>query len=249
VTTSATSALPSTASSQPLLELRDVTVAFGGEPALETASLCLHTGEFVGIIGQNGAGKTTLLKTILGLQKPTSGDVIRSQNVRTGYIPQRGAHYSGIVPISVLEVVKLGSQHSSAAQALQALAQVQMESFANRIFTELSGGQQQRVSIAKALAGNAGLLILDEPTTGIDERSQTSFYALLRSLQEKGITILMVSHEVDTVLSLVTRVICLNQQVVYDGPPEHFESDKHLPNHNQRIHLHHNHQIAGAHHV
>lgn len=248
-TTSATSAPPSIASSQLLLELENVSVTFGGDPAIDSISLCLHSGEFVGIIGQNGAGKTTLLKTILGLQKPTSGNLTRTQNIRTGYIPQRGAHYNGIVPISVLEVVTLGSRHRSAEHARQALEQVHMQDFAHRVFTELSGGQQQRISIAKALAGNADLLILDEPTTGIDERSQASFYSLLRSLQEKGITIIMVSHEVDTVLSLVTRVICLNQQVVYDGPPEHFESDKYLPDRNQHIHLHHNHQTNRRHHA
>jgi ABC-type Mn2+/Zn2+ transport system ATPase subunit len=111
------------------------------------------------------------------------------------------------------------------------------------LFAELSGGQQQRVIIAKALAGNAEVLILDEPTTGIDERSQADFYALLTDLQARGVTIILVSHEVDTVLSMVSRVLCLNRSLLYDGPPEHFETDTYMPatytaHHRQLHHQH-----------
>jgi len=119
-----------------------------------------------------------------------------------------------------------------------------MEAYAGKRFTELSGGQQQRVSIAKALAANADVLILDEPAAGIDEHSQIEFYDLLKDLQAQGVTIIMVSHEVDTVLRLVTRVICLNRTILYDGPPEHFEADKYLPHayQQQHVRLHHHHE-------
>lgn len=227
-----------------LIDVDNVHVRFGAETALLSVSFCIHQGEFVGLIGPNGAGKTTLLRVVLGLLRPSTGQV-RRQDATIGYIPQRGDLYNGTVPISVLEVVKLGSRGSATA-ALRALSDVHMQDMAGRRFTELSGGQQQRVAIAKALASNADILILDEPTTGIDERSQASFYELLRSLQGKGITIVMVSHEVDTVLKLVTRVICLNQTVLYDGPPQHFEADKYLPKmyKAQHMQLHHHHDTG-----
>jgi zinc transport system ATP-binding protein len=119
-----------------------------------------------------------------------------------------------------------------------------MTDSAHKRFTELSGGQQQRVAIAKALAMQPDILMLDEPTTGIDEHSQTAFYDMLGGLQQQGMTIIMVSHDVDTVLKLVTRVVCLNGTVAYDGPPAHFEADKYLPNvyKEQHVLLHHHHE-------
>ncbi len=227
------------------MDVDDVTVRYDGASVLDSVSFCVHQGEFVGLIGPNGAGKTTLLKVILKLLPPSKGEV-RQAPRSIGYIPQRGALYSAIVPISVLEVVKLGS-HGSTSEAIKSLGDVGMAEFAKRRFNELSSGQQQRVSIAKALASNADVLLLDEPTTGIDERAQKEFYALLRNLRQRGITILMVSHEVDTVLKLVTRVICLNQTILYDGPPEHFEADKYLPQAYQAQHRRLHHQHGGRH--
>ncbi len=169
------------------------------------------------------------------------------QKAAYDYVPQRGNLYSGITPLSVLEVVKLGSR-SDADKAYQALQTVQLQELANKSFSELSGGQQQRAVIAKALAADAQVLILDEPTTGIDEHSQQQFYNILGQLQAKGITIIMVSHEVESVLKLVTRVICLNRTILYDGPPEHFETDKYLPSVYQKQHLqlHHHHGAPHA---
>jgi len=227
--------------SQLLIDVDDATVKFGSLTIIDRLSLGIHQGEFVGLIGPNGAGKTTFLRAILGLQELTSGS-IKLSGATMSYIPQQGAQYNAIVPISVLEVVKLGCNGSS-NKALEALQSVDMAETASKRFNELSGGQQQRVTIAKALASNADIIFLDEPTTGIDERSQREFFALLKTLQEKGITIVMVSHEVDTVLTLVTRVICLNRTIVYDGPPEHFEADKYLPKFYKERHvqLHHHH--------
>jgi zinc transport system ATP-binding protein len=224
-----------------LVDVDNLSIAFGSEVVIDNVSFCIHKGEFIGLIGPNGAGKTTLLRAVLGLLQPTAGSVRRGKAV-IGYTPQRGALYNGTVPMSVLEVIMLGSRGSRAA-ALQALDSVHLGERAHKKFTELSGGQQQRVSIAKALAGGADLLILDEPTTGIDEHSQAAFYELLELLRSQGITIVMVSHEVETVLQLVTRVICLNRTVLYDGPVEHFEADKYLPlaYGRQHVQLHHQH--------
>lgn len=223
-----------------------MSVSLGSDLALQDISLCIHSGEFIGIIGQNGAGKTTLLKTILGLQKISRGEVHKQKSI-IGYIPQRGRLYDGLVPISVLEVVRLGSAGKK-DRALTALDKVGLGHLASKRFTELSGGQQQRVIIAKALAAQADLLLLDEPTTGIDEHSQASFYTLLQDLQAQGITIVMVSHELDTVLNLVTRVICLNQTILYDGDPAHFEADKYMPAEYKAEHrrLHHAHGARHA---
>lgn len=230
-----------------LIDADNVSVRLGqAELALDQVSVCIHSGEFIGLIGPNGAGKTTLLRTLLGLITPTSG-VVHREAVAYDYIPQRGNLYSGITPLSVLEVVKLGSWGSE-SKARAALKTVQLTDLAAKRFNELSGGQQQRVAIAKALAANAEVLILDEPTTGIDEQAQQQFYAILHQLQVQGITIIMVSHEVEAVLKLVTRVICLNRTILYDGPPEHFEADKYLPSvyKNQHLQLHHHHEVPHA---
>ncbi|MEK7152776.1 MAG: metal ABC transporter ATP-binding protein, partial [Patescibacteria group bacterium] len=196
--TSAISAPPLHANKQLLIDIDNLTVQLGSERALDAVSVCVHAGEFIGIIGPNGAGKTTLLKAMLGLLPLYEGTIARQRSV-IGYIPQHGNAYTGTVPISVLEVVKLGSAGSSAL-AKEALATVGMETAAYKRFVDLSGGQRQRVAIAKALASQPDILILDEPTTGIDEQSQATFYATLHGLHQKGITIIMIAHEVDTVL-------------------------------------------------
>lgn len=223
-----------------LVDVDHVGVTIGRETVLDSLSFCIHSGEFVGLIGPNGAGKTTLLQVLLGLRQPTAGTVKRVERP-IGYTPQRGQVYGGLVPMSVFEVVRLGATSNEAAHA--ALEKVGMSTALHRRFGELSGGQQQRVVIAKALAGNAALLVLDEPATGIDEQSQAAFYALLQDLQKQGMTIIMVSHDIDMVISLATRVLCLNQRMLYDGAPEHFEADTHMPAYynarHQRLHHHH----------
>lgn len=218
----------------------------GSELALDNISLCVHTGEFVGVIGPNGAGKTTLLRAMLKLISPTQGNVHIKLN-QVGYISQHSTQHDQQLTINVLEIVKLGSRGAQ-DKAIKALNAVGIADLKHRKFTELSGGQQQRVLIAKALASDPKLLILDEPTTGIDEQAQTEFYSVLSSLQKKGISIVMVSHDVDAVLTLVTRVICLNRSILYDGAPEHFETDKYLPSfytaQHRQLHHHHGGQNA-----
>lgn len=244
--TSPVSAVPSHVTKRMLIDADNVSVRLGSDMAIDQVSLCIHAGEFIGLIGPNGAGKTTLLRALLGLLTPSTGTIRREKAVYD-YIPQRGNLYSGIAPISVLEVVMLGS-HGSRSEALAALRAVYLEEVAHRRFNELSGGQQQRVAIARALAAGANVLILDEPTTGIDERAQQVFYDILHDLQRQGVTIVMVSHEVDAVLRLVTRVICLNRTILYDGSPEHFEADKYLPAvyKDQHRQLHHHHGASHA---
>lgn len=224
-----------------LLDADEITLNISNNPILNNVSLCIHSGEFVGLIGPNGAGKTSLLKVLLGLQVPSGGTVSRSAKI--GYVPQLGV-IAPQLPISVLEVVKLGSGGNS-VEAEKALKTVRMQSHKNDQYLHLSGGQQQKVLIAKALAAGADLLILDEPTTGIDSRSQAEFFDILNKLSKQGIAVLLVSHDVGLVLDIVGRVICLNSSVLYDGPPDNFESEQVLPEFYSQKHrlLHHNHGV------
>lgn len=218
---------PSHAHKELLIDIDNLTVRLGHEMALDNVSFCVHAGEFIGIVGPNGAGKTTLLRSMLGLIKPTEG-VINKTKATISYIPQHGNLYTGSVPMSVLEVVKLGSRGSVAA-AHEALQQVGLRDAAKRRFSDLSGGQRQRVAIAKALASKPDILILDEPTTGIDEQSQAEFYQTLHALHEQNITIITVAHEVDTLTAQAGRIICLNRSIQYDGPADKFDAHQHLP--------------------
>jgi zinc transport system ATP-binding protein len=228
-----------------LIDVDNLSVVWGGNTIIDRVSFCIHKGEFIGLIGPNGAGKTTLLKVLLGLVPATSGQIMNKKRV-VGYVPQRGFMREHQIPISVIEIVKLGAKGDE-TRALAALEEVEMLAFARRRFNELSGGQQQRVLIAKAMASMPDILILDEPTTGIDEQSQAAFYRILSHLQAKGVTVLMVSHDVDMVLNQVTRVICLNQSILYDGRPEHFETDRYLPSALGRQHRLLHHQHGGEH--
>lgn len=186
----------------------------------------VERGEFIGLIGPNGAGKTTLLRTMLGLQKPTSGTVERT-SATIGYVPQRGLVGTAQVPVSVREVVRMGASDAKTAHAI--LDRLGLATLAGRRFGELSGGQQQRVLIAKALAGAPDLLILDEPTTGIDEQAQREFFQELEVVRGAGVSIVMVSHDVEAVVAQVTRIMCLNRHMLYDGPPDKFELEDFLP--------------------
>jgi zinc transport system ATP-binding protein len=208
------------------LSARDVGVTYGTEAVLNNISFQIRQGEFIGLVGQNGSGKTTLLRVLLGLIEPTEGSA-ESRDAVIGYVPQRGQLYNGIVPMSVLEIVGLGSK-GNLTKAHKALKNVGMDEYERRNFSELSGGQQQRVVIAKALASDANVLILDEPTTGVDKASQAEFYNLLRQLHIEGRTIIMVSHDIDSAVKLVSRIICLNHTIIYDGAPAQFNAEHHL---------------------
>lgn len=237
MTTSQTSEQHSAADSTVQLWADGVGVTFGTDEVLHGVSFTIEQGEFIGLVGQNGSGKTTLLRVLLGLLRPSKGRAGKDEDVTIGYVPQRGQLYNGIVPVSVLEVAKLGSK-GDAGRARSALTSVGMQEFEQRNFNELSGGQQQRVVIAKALASGANVLILDEPTTGVDKASQAEFYDLLRRLHDEGRTIIIVSHDIDSVVKLVSRVICLNRTVVYDGVPEEFDFSHHLRS-QYTTHIHH----------
>jgi zinc transport system ATP-binding protein len=232
------------------VELTDVSFAYPGGPAvLSGVDLEIKRGEFVTIAGPNGGGKTTLLRVALGLEQPVSGEARLfgepadrvSDRYRIGYLAQRTR--LGIdAPASVSEVVAagrvarrgllrpLGREDRDAIAA--SIRRVGLESEAARPIQRLSGGQQQRAYIAKALAGEPDLLVLDEPTAGVDVDAQEAFGAFLGGLHAAlGVTILYVSHEFGAVERFVERVVLVRGGIVYDGPPSGLPAHWHDPSH------------------
>jgi zinc transport system ATP-binding protein len=216
-----------------LVGVRNVSFSYGGPPVLVGIDLAIRDGDFLALIGPNGSGKTTLIKIILGLLKPSSGSIeIMGRPSgeftdwrRIGYIPQKATHVDPFFPASVEEVVAMALMSNRKAwgsagrgEILRVLRQVGMEDFRKWPVGRLSGGQQQRVFIARALVTAPRILFLDEPTTGVDAETQTSFYDLLDLLNEReGITVVLVTHDIGIVNKHVTQVACLNQKLVYHG--------------------------------
>jgi zinc transport system ATP-binding protein len=210
-----------------LIEIQDISFNYGGRLVLDGINLDINRGEFLGIIGPNGSGKTTLLKVILGLLKPSHGTIkifgtdIASFRTwsKIGYVPQKPGSNSTFFPVSVEEVVSMASPDAKAVT--RSLSAVDMEGHQKQLLSQLSGGQQQRVFIARALAKNPEILILDEPTAGIDVESQTQFYSLLRKLNhDHKLTLILISHDVDVVAHEVSEIACLNCKLVYHGQPK-----------------------------
>lgn len=194
---------------------------------LENINLEVKRGDFLGLIGPNGSGKTTLLKILLDLLKPSKGDVyLFGENLKTfrdwrkiGYVPQKAGLTSMRFPITVEEVVGMGPGDKKAVT--EALRSVDMMNLRKRLLNELSGGQQQKVFIARALVSNPQLLILDEPTVGVDTESQVKFYELLKELnRRRNLTLILVSHDIDVVANEVKTVACLNRTLLFHGQPK-----------------------------
>lgn len=224
------------------LELRAVSVVLGGRQILKEINLSLARGRFLGIVGPNGGGKTTLLRVLLGFLAPTAGVVrllgqppreVTREGRLVGFLPQ-ASHSDPNFPASALDVALMGRYgrlgflrrpgREDREAARRALALVGMESVAGRPYARLSGGEQQRVSIARAIAGEPEILILDEPSTSVDMVAQEDLYQLLKDLQGRlGLTIVMVSHDVGIVSTLVDEVACLNVTLSYHGCAAGFE--------------------------
>lgn len=223
-----------------LIDIRNVSYDYGYGDVLKDVSFPINTKDFLAIIGPNGAGKTTLIKIILGLLKPHSGRVeIMGKTVEEfkdwkmiGYVPQKATSIDSLFPVSVKEVVAMGILSSlrfprlsgeNERRVFTALRQVGMEDYKNRRIGKMSAGQQQRVFIARALADRPKILILDEPTTGVDARTREHFYEMLHKLnEEEGITIVLITHEVGIINRHVAQVACLDLTLVYHGSHDEF---------------------------
>ena len=232
------------------VELRDVSFAYGpGRTVLEHVDLELNEGEFVAVAGPNGGGKTTLVRIVLGLERPGSGTAFLwgepahrfSGRKALGYLAQR-SEVGGDAPATVREVVSAGRlaagrfvgrlRQEDRALVHEAIARVGLAPFADRPLRTLSGGMQQRAFIAKALAAQPSLLVLDEPTTGVDAESQESIAGLLADLHgELGVTIVYVSHEFGAVEHHVERLVLVRRTIVFDGPPHDLPGLWHDPGH------------------
>jgi zinc transport system ATP-binding protein len=212
-----------------IVEFDKVSFVYGNQPVIKEADFSIERGDFFAAIGPNGGGKTTIIKLMLGFLRPSKG-MVRvfgkppggfGELKRIGYVPQKATNFDQDFPATVLEVASMGRfakiglfknpSKEDRDAVIKALDAVHMLALENKRIGELSGGQQQRVFIARALATEPEVLILDEPLAGVDAESQHRFYALLRKLnKENGITLLLVSHDVSMVSKDVTKLACIN---------------------------------------
>ncbi|HSH46761.1 MAG TPA: metal ABC transporter ATP-binding protein [Longimicrobiales bacterium] len=227
--------MPTIRNAAPAVRFEHVTFGYGRENVLEDISLEVPEGAFAALIGPNGAGKTTLLRLLLGLRRPRAGRITvlgrqpGERGLPLGYVPQRTGVPDGF-PLTTLEVVLMGRfarigwgrrpgvVDREAARA--ALGRVGLESVAVRRFSELSGGQQRRALIARALVGEPRLLLLDEPTAGLDPAAQARFYDMSCTLQrEEGITLIAASHDIEVVARHADMVLLIDRTVRATGTP------------------------------
>lgn len=228
---------PST-QSEPIVVLDRVTAAYQEHVALQDVSLAVYPGQFVAVLGPNGAGKTTLLRVILGLLRPVAGTVqvfgkapwrLGPERRRIGYVPQvsQGERH---FPVTAWDVVMMGRYSrigwgrrpgpDDRAAVQEAMERVGVWSLRERPFDSLSGGQRQRVLLARALVNHPDLLLLDEPTAGVDVSATSTVYSMLRQLRDEGITIMVVSHDVGVVAAFADVIACINKRLVAHGRPE-----------------------------
>jgi len=226
----------------PIIDIRDICFSYSGTEVLHGIDLRVKRNDFVAVIGPNGGGKTTLLKLILGLLKPTRGEILikgnplKRNDTTIGYVPQQIDHTINF-PATALDIVLMG-KHSPSQRfiftrskqdkkdGIEALEKMGIHHFANRKITDLSGGQRQRVLIARALVTGPELLVLDEPTASIDTKGQRDFYKLLVNLNS-DLTIFMVSHDLLAISSYAKSIACVNKRLYCH---QKFESSNELLN-------------------
>ena len=215
------------------IEVTDLTVAYQEQPVLWDVDLDVPPGVLLSIVGPNGAGKTTLIKAILGLVRPAAGNVLiydkpyEAQRRMVGYVPQRGT-VDWDFPTNVLDVVMMGRYgalgwvrrpgNQEREFAMQALEKVGMQAYTTRQISQLSGGQQQRVFLARALVQDATVYLMDEPFQGVDATTERAIVTLLQELREKGKTVVVVHHDLQTVTDYFDWVMLLNIRRIASGP-------------------------------
>lgn len=201
-----------------LISAEGLVVRFGGTEALSGVSLAIEPGEIVTILGPNGSGKSTLLRALLGIVKPSAGRVTRAPGLRIGYVPQKLA-VDRAMPMTARRFLSLPVAVGD-AEAEAALARVGLEGLGGRQMSALSGGQFQRLMLARALLTRPQILILDEPTQGLDQPGEAGFYRLIEEVRrDTGAAVLMVSHDLHVVMAASDRVICLNHHICCEGAP------------------------------
>ena len=218
----------------PVVELRGLSAGYNGAAVVNDVNLKVMPGDFVGLLGPSGSGKTTLLRTVLGAVNVLAGNVLMNGHAanggryRAGYVPQLET-IDWNFPVTVEEAVMMGRTMSSALfpwyrrrerdLALGMMERLGIADLAKRHIRELSGGQQQRVFLARALVSNPELLLLDEPTAGVDIKTRDDVMHLLHDLNHSGVTIILTTHEINAVAVHLPRIVCLKGSIVADGPP------------------------------
>lgn len=226
----------------PVFELRNIDYYFDNKHVLENINIKINKGEFLAIVGPNGAGKSTLLKIILGLLPLQKGEIFveghlykgNKSSLKISYVSQKATAFNAGFPASVKEVVLSGLtktkklfqkfNKSDNKKVEDVLKRLNISHLINKNIAELSGGQQQRVLIARALISNPSVLVLDEPTNGIDAKHVNEFYETLDRLKKEGITIILVTHDIGVVADTATEVACLNKHLHFHGTTEDFKS-------------------------
>ena len=211
-----------------VITLKDVTFSYNHIPVLENVHFNIYKGDFLSVVGPNGGGKTTLLKIILGLLKPNRGEVevlgrsAEKSRGKIGYMPQYTL-FDPQFPVTVMDVVLMGRlgirrggpySKSDRKAALEALEEVELTHLLKRSLSDISGGQRQRVLLARALISKPQILLLDEPTSNVDMEIENKLYSILQELTQRGMTILMVTHDLGFVSKIVKSCICVNREVV-----------------------------------
>ena len=214
----------------PLIACRDLCLAYEGKTAVQDLTFSVEPGDYLCIVGENGSGKSTLIKALLGLKKPKSGSILYGDGLRqteVGYLPQQTPAQKDF-PASVGEVVLSGcranpfyprSEKRRAAECMEKLGLTEMK---NACYRELSGGQQQRVLLARALCATRKLLLLDEPVTGLDPVISAELYRIIQDLNDEGVAIVMVSHDVDCAIERARTILHLRTVPLFYGPAEEY---------------------------
>ncbi|MFM8015380.1 MAG: metal ABC transporter ATP-binding protein [Actinomycetota bacterium] len=211
---------------EPFIRCDALSVSYGSSYALENVTFHVRRGEFIGIVGPSGSGKTSLLRAITGSVPAARGSVEVQSGTRIGYVPQVES-VDWNFPITVAEVLTMTrtrrlwpsiTSHERDEMA-SVLASLGLEGLEHRHIRELSGGQQQRVFVARAMFSKPDVLLLDEPTSGVDVRTRHEVLHLLRDLHDSGSTIVLTTHDLNGLASHLPRLVCLNREVIADGPP------------------------------
>jgi len=210
-----------------LVTFERVTCRYGRDPVLVNVDLEIGAGEFVGIVGPSGSGKSTLLKAIAGSVEPIAGRIERDPDLSIGYVPQVET-VNWYFPVTVREAIlmaRIGGRRlpwpsaQEAVEAQEVLERLGLGGLANRHIRELSGGQQQRVFIARAMLGRPRMLLLDEPTSGVDVRTRHDVMHVIHDLHHEGLAIVLTTHDLNGIASHLPRLVCLNREVIATGSP------------------------------
>lgn len=214
----------------PLISCRDLCLAYEGKTAVSDLSFDVEAGDYLCIVGENGSGKSTLIKALLGLKKPRSGSIVYGDGLRRreiGYLPQQTPAQRDF-PASVREVVLSGCRAApfyGAAEKRRAAASMEklgIGDIRSACYRDLSGGQQQRVLLARALCATRKLLLLDEPVTGLDPAVSAELYRIIQNLNDEGVTVVMVSHDVDCAIERARRILHLRTVPLFLGNAEDY---------------------------